>query len=287
MKFFKYFPPERIYDFFPNFTLKATPPNCFNDVYECFISIPRIDKNTFIKRFLLDRRDEILRNAKSGNILDDSVESKLLYNFAKEYPETFNDAYSAKINEYIKDPTLLENKKNALKQILYSEACRKMGIMCFSRNFNNPLMWGHYTKEHTGFVAEFELSDEELNKYSSTVEPKGFGIREVIYTNQIPEMSINNFYDMKLPKYFAYTKDLRWSYEEEIRWVIPSELTYKNNLIDMRKEIGDNFLNSITLGIRAFEIESQMRDILKKLTNVRLYKAIQSPDNYVISRKLI
>lgn len=286
MKLYKYCPPERI-DFFPNFTLRATPPNEFNDIYECNVNIVKLDKNSFIDRFILGRRNEILDAVFRNKQLTDSDESIALCNFANQNFTAFCKTFVEKINKF-SDPKEIEERKIFLKNKCYEIAGRTIGILCFSKKYNNLLMWGHYTQNHAGFVIEIEISDTLWKKYSSTVETQGFGIREVIYTDQIPEMIIDDCYNIKLPKYFAYTKNFKWNYEEEIRWVFPTQCTYEKNLIDIKYLLGEDCLKSITLGIRTpIIVEKQIRSLLKRLPGVILYRTKQTDDKCLLTREEI
>jgi hypothetical protein len=42
------------------------------------------------------------------------------------------------------------------------------GIICFSNDWNNPLLWGHYARAHTGIALGFEISDDLLRKVCTT-----------------------------------------------------------------------------------------------------------------------
>jgi Protein of unknown function (DUF2971) len=44
------------------------------------------------------------------------------------------------------------------------------GVLCFSENWSNPVMWSHYAEKHHGLCLEFEVSQDLLAKveYSSS-----------------------------------------------------------------------------------------------------------------------
>jgi len=85
------------------------------------------------------------------------------------------------------------------------------GVSCFSKDFNNLLMWSHYGQKHTGFCLEFNSSYEPFNK-----------VKQVKYVHKFPkidaeEMLINSNYEHVLE--LLHTKGKPWEYENEWRCI--------------------------------------------------------------------
>lgn len=38
------------------------------------------------------------------------------------------------------------------------------GLLCFSNTWQNPVLWGHYAKSHTGIALGFEIPENNLHK---------------------------------------------------------------------------------------------------------------------------
>ena len=59
----------------------------------------------------------------------------------------------------------LSDKKNrkAVKELkeYYSE---KTGIVCFSKTWKNPVLWGHYADKHKGICLGFEVPEDTANQ---------------------------------------------------------------------------------------------------------------------------
>ena len=56
------------------------------------------------------------------------------------------------LGEYDKElDELMEKLKNFISQ--------KYGILCFSLDWNNPLLWAHYAGNHKGICLGFEISE--------------------------------------------------------------------------------------------------------------------------------
>ncbi|WP_019834444.1 DUF2971 domain-containing protein [Sphingomonas sp. PR090111-T3T-6A] len=44
------------------------------------------------------------------------------------------------------------------------ELSRQRGMLCFSRNWRNPVMWGHYAEKHQGLCLGFDVPDSYLER---------------------------------------------------------------------------------------------------------------------------
>lgn len=88
------------------------------------------------------------------------------------------------------------------------EINKKRGLICLSRSWSNPVLWGHYAEKHTGIALGFEVDPKKL--------------AEVIYAEKPLKIAIDK--DTNLP---VLTKDVisellrtkfhDWKYEEEMR----------------------------------------------------------------------
>ena len=82
------------------------------------------------------------------------------------------------------------------------------GLLCFSKSWGSPLMWGHYAEKHTGICLGFDVPDQLL-------EP-------VIYTNQLLTLEMDPSTGEPKPteqfmKKLLLTKFSDWKYEDEMR----------------------------------------------------------------------
>lgn len=82
------------------------------------------------------------------------------------------------------------------------------GLICFSKSWHNPLMWGHYAEKHTGICLGFDVPDQLL--------------APVIYAKRLLKMDIDP--KTKEPKptekvvnQLLRTKFFDWKYENEMR----------------------------------------------------------------------
>ena len=72
------------------------------------------------------------------------------------------------------------------------------GLLCFSMNWQNPVMWSHYADKHKGLCLGFDMPDYLLKKvnYVQSRFPK--------------EKELDEDFMLKL----LFTKFIHWGYEE-------------------------------------------------------------------------
>lgn len=99
-------------------------------------------------------------------------------------------------------------------QTARDEAAKRFGIICFSKDWHNPLMWGHYGDKHKGICLGFDIDDSH--------------IKEVIYfPEKMPaEVDMQKKYgglNEDIIVNLLCTKFIDWKYENEVRVIIPLE----------------------------------------------------------------
>ncbi|MPY25008.1 DUF2971 domain-containing protein [Shewanella sp. YLB-07] len=109
---------------------------------------------------------------------------------------------------------------------------RTTGILSLTRQPLNPLMWAHYSVEHTGMVIGFDSNIEAFTCEDTNLVPIQYG--SVIYTGKKPDsrflskptetMEVGGTFHFpygqleRLQRMFLF-KPMCWSYEEEVRIV--------------------------------------------------------------------
>ena len=88
------------------------------------------------------------------------------------------------------------------------EINRSKGLICFSKSWHNPLMWGHYAEKHTGMCLGFDVPE-------SLIAP-------VIYAKRPLKMEIcpetrGPKPTGKFMRQLVRTKFFDWKYEDEMR----------------------------------------------------------------------
>jgi hypothetical protein len=81
-----------------------------------------------------------------------------------------------------------------------------MGVLCFSRSWQNPVLWSHYADRHKGVCLGFEVAEK-------------IAVR-VTYTSNRMEIDgsvLHGQWTEKHVKQLCSTKCKGWDYEEEVR----------------------------------------------------------------------
>lgn len=92
-----------------------------------------------------------------------------------------------------------------------SEMCPGYGLLCFSRSWDNALLWSHYADKHRGICLGFDIADDV--------------IREVAYVSERARLPVDTQTmeisdQKKASDLINFTKFEGWRYEDEIRaWV--------------------------------------------------------------------
>ena len=88
---------------------------------------------------------------------------------------------------------------------------RDYGLLCFSRHWNNPVMWSHYSDRHRGLCLGFKIPDALLLRVT-------YVSKRLMTANII----INNDSIQEMQKLLC-TKFKHWQYEDEARCFIHLE----------------------------------------------------------------
>ena len=97
----------------------------------------------------------------------------------------------------LSDPTLRRALKKTKQQL-----SKTNGLLCFSKTWRNPVLWGHYADSHRGICLGFDV-------------PRTF-LTEVKYVTCRPP-PLPKVLDETFMKHLLFTKFSHWQYEQEYR----------------------------------------------------------------------
>jgi hypothetical protein len=86
----------------------------------------------------------------------------------------------------------------------------KWGLICFSDNWQSPVMWAHYAQKHHGLCLGFDVPDERKIYRKVDYNPK----RLQFVLDHTKRLS---GFDEEFIEAMCYTKAAEWSYEHEYR----------------------------------------------------------------------
>ena len=155
--------------------LYFSKPSSFNDPFDCNLTIDTTNTDSEISDYVKDL----------------AIKNKLSPSDEKKYLTRLLDP---------KERFDLTNTAIKLTKESY-------GVSCFSKKFDNLLMWAHYADKHKGVVIKFDiLQDADLFMTPFPVD----------YKSDYP---IFNYFKEKesIGKFLLENKSNDWKYEEEIR----------------------------------------------------------------------
>lgn len=135
------------------------------------------------------------------------------------------------------------------------------GLICFSRSWSNPLLWGHYAEKHTGICLGFDVPDEHL--------------APVIYEKSLIKLKIDpKSQEPIFPKEWLRIKFFDWKYEDEMRFFV----RLNHNTIESGKYFygfsDDLVLREVILGPRCELPMNGVRNFVSNFTpKVRVIKS--------------
>ena len=82
------------------------------------------------------------------------------------------------------------------------------GLLCFSRNWRNPVQWSHYAGKHTGLCLGFEIPDVHLGAVNYSARRLVVEANRFLNPREIDEATVTKY---------PFTKFSHWRYENEVR----------------------------------------------------------------------
>ncbi|MDF3086372.1 DUF2971 domain-containing protein [Burkholderia sola] len=135
-------------------------------------------------------------------------------------------------------------------QVLREHLSKQRGVICFSTDWKNPVMWAHYGAKHYGVCLGFDIPDEHAMQISYESNRLDFNIDLSTHNAGVtPEMV----------KAMLLTKFEAWRYEKEYRVV--AELQDKGEDGHYYAEFGENLmLREVIIGVRC---EASQQDVVQ------------------------
>ena len=133
---------------------------------------------------------------------------------------------------------------------------RQHGVLCFSLDRGNPLLWSHYADKHRGLALGFDV-DEGIS-------------RPIIYRSTRPALGTKAD---QIANALLFTKYEDWRYEQEIR--IYTNLNERDPASNLYfGDFGEQLvLREVIAGPLCPVTEKQLSDAVGSTTGVRLTKA--------------
>jgi hypothetical protein len=130
------------------------------------------------------------------------------------------------------------------------------GLICFSKSWKNPVLWGHYADKHRGIALGFDVPEDILQEVFYAQEPSKIEFEEIDGKMSVKPAVI---------KCLMSTKFADWKYEDEMRLFVSLDPTTRENglhFLDFSEELQ---LREVILGSNC---ELPINAIQKLVSNV-------------------
>jgi hypothetical protein len=157
----------------------------------------------------------------------------------------------------------IETREEALK--FKKHMAKRNGILCFSRNWKNPLLWSHYADRHKGVALEFQIKDDIALpvKYRQNRFP--INLKEIKYGKHVTRTETEGLW---------LTKFSSWEYEEEIRIICTKDECIKKGDFYFKSLDDDEIsLQGIVLGPLSKLSLNAIRDKLPQGKELNIIKS--------------
>jgi hypothetical protein len=137
-------------------------------------------------------------------------------------PYEFNDPFEFSFHDDIlRDEKVNIRTLNHIEQgnvMKLKDSINSYGVVCYSNNYINNLLWAHYANQHKGMCLVFEVPDEKSSE-----------LYKVKYQKKFPEINLTDDADTHEEiKTIVTTKSIEWEYENEYRQIfIDKNMLYK------------------------------------------------------------
>jgi len=256
---------DRGLDILRNLRLKVTPPLYFNDPFEFTPHVVCSSPNRKFKDFFGDKKEQRKLYDQQRRLGYQGTMREFRRELRNRRPELISQG----------TPRIPEANR-ALQEKMPSHYSREHGVMCLSKRSDSLLMWGHYSRAHTGFVVGLDLQWKPFNAANK-------GMRDVKYVRERPEWDtvtpLEGMEANRALEKIIFSKNEDWAYERELRQLFELKCLLKET-----GEKGDSYylempahvVKCVILGLRTpKELENGVRMILcdEKLAHVSLWKA--------------
>ena len=162
------------------------------------------------------------------------------------------------------------------------ELSRRRGLLCFSRDWHNPVQWSHYADKHRGVCLGFDVPDDCLLGIS--YETKRLEVQLEKHLQQ------DGTIQPELSRQLLTTKFADWQYEDEVRMFLKPEdvyeelglhfyafsqyLTLREVILGPRSALS---LGEVTAGLQAEDASSTVRSTRLAFKSFRVIETPAKP----------
>lgn len=152
---------------------------------------------------------------------------------------------------------------------------KKIGLLCFSMSWKNPLLWSHYADRHRGVALEFEIDD-------GFVVPVRYSLSRLKLN--LPHIMSSGGFTEDLAEQLGSTKSRHWAYEEEVRVPVALSECVLENGLHFEKLTEHVKVVGVVLGALSQVTPHEVRCSLPRGRQVTLHRARMASRSFSIIR---
>jgi len=147
---------------------------------------------------------------------------------------------------------------------VFREISKKWGLLCFSDDWSEPILWSYYADKHMGIAIGFDILQDEILKVDYNFDPK----------RQQIELTNDKNTNEKLFLCLAKVKYKKWEYENEYRILVELKDCISKDCLPPKVrdlhfiKFGDRIkVKKIVLGCK-FDHKKEKENIIKLATKL-------------------
>ncbi len=180
-------------------------------------------------------------------------------------------------------PPALEEVLEKQMEGLVELASQDMGIICFSKIINDPILWSHYTNVHRGIA--FEVNVNVNRHLVSNLQEVDYDKPPMIIPFQrYVKGQVSDIELMDIIKNLHKQKSASWRYEQECRLVIDLKTCKPAGGSFLWDKMPPAFITHAVIGFRSSIGEQYLRQALDSngFQHTQILKAKRSLETYEI-----
>jgi hypothetical protein len=149
--------------------------------------------------------------------------------------------------------------------IMKKEWSQDRGLLCFSRDWRNPVLWSHYADKHRGLRLAFDVAEEHLG-------PVNYSRKRLVV--DIESFRNSSHLSPDIVTKLLFTKYSHWRYENEVRRFVAIEDRDPDTGLYFFSFSEDLRLAGVIVGAESSITRRDLGDALGELQNlVEVFKA--------------
>jgi len=138
-------------------------------------------------------------------------------------------------------------------QLTLIDVHERYGVLCFSKQWSNPVIWSHYADQHRGLCLGFDVPDDLAMEMDYLPEKVPFPIDLEDFSDEDAQRATHTL---------LYSKFDDWKYEDEVRVTARLDPDTEEDGFFFKNWDGDLRLREVVVGMRSPTCKRQIQRAL-------------------------